>query len=434
MKIILVRPNWVGRRMILPPLGLGYIVAAAKKAGHECIIYDAWLKDETPERAAECIMVGLWPTVPDIVGVQVYQNTVEWTRHFFRCIRPLNLATKLVVGGPYVTAIGEQARVETGADAAVMGEFETDIDEHLNEIMSGKTLIKWTKWIDVNEHPFPDWDSMNLPEYWQYIYSAGAPVIGKRVGFIQRTRGCPHQCTFCASGGIIMGRRVRFRDLQNVLEEIDYLIKRWNIDELWFQDDDVTISYSRGIELFKALVPYKLHIRLQMGIRVDQLTEDMLYWMKQAGVYYAGIGIESGNPRVLKRIKKGLDQEKVLQGIRDLNRHGIQVMGFFMFGLPTETVEEAEETVQWALKSKLDHAQFSIFIPYPGSEDYDEHSDIPLPQLVKLQRKATKRFYLRPRIIWSIIKHFKWKQLKAILLHPWLWRGWINIKGLGLRK
>ncbi|MQY79841.1 MAG: radical SAM protein, partial [Bacteroidetes bacterium] len=320
MKIVLVRPNWTTRRMILPPLGLGYICAAAKRAGHECTIYDAWLKDETPYQTTLDFPWGK----AHIIGVQVYQNTVEWTREFFGYMRWwYNI--KLVVGGPYVTALKEQAREEMGADCAVIGEFETNIDQHLHEILRGKTLIEWTEWIDVNEYPFPDWDSMNLPDYWPYIYSAGVPVRGKRVGFIQRTRGCPHKCTFCASGGIIMGRRVRFRDLSNVLREVEYLKWRWNIDELWFQDDDVTINYQKALELFEALVPFKLHIRLQMGIRTDHLTDDMLLVMKQAGVYYAGIGIESGNPRVLKRVKKELDQEQVLKGIRALDKYGIQV-------------------------------------------------------------------------------------------------------------
>ncbi len=432
MKLLLIRPNWTTRRMIMPPLGLGYVVAAAQRAGHEAVIYDAWLKNASPSSAAVCLLSDMYLEAgkrPDIIGVQVYQNTWEWTREFFGYIRFCHPQIKLIIGGPYTTALGESARIQMNADAAVLGEFETDIDEHLNAIMAGKTLIEWTKWIDVNEHPFPDWDSMNLPEYWPYIYSAGAPVRGKRVGFIQRTRGCPHRCTFCASGGIIMGKRVRFRELDNVIEELEYLIKRWNIDELWFQDDDVTIDYQKGINLFEALVPYKLHVRLQMGIRTDHLTREMLYWMKKAGVYYAGIGIESGNPRVLERIKKGLNQEKVLNGIRILDKNGILVMGFFMFGLPTESRSEMEETVQWALKSRLHHAQFSIFIPYPGSEDYHERSLLPHEDLVKVQRAATLRFYMRPRIIWSFIRNFRWSQLRVIWNHPWViaWRNSVFI-------
>lgn len=421
MNILLVRPNWVTRRMILPPLGLGYACAAIKRAGHSCTIHDSWLLNEDSSVAAASVLLDT-PEY-DIIGVQVYQNTIEWTRKFFELLRPWTNA-KLIIGGPIPTALGEQARIDTGADCTVQGEFETDIDEHLAAIMEGAKIIEWKSWLDVNRYPFPDWDAMPLPPYFKYIFSAGAPVKGKRVGFVQRTRGCPHNCTFCASGGIIMGKKVRMRELGNVIEEVQYQVDKWNIDELWFQDDDVTINYRDGIELFKALAPFKIHIRLQMGIRTDHLTDEMLYWMKKAGVYYAGIGIESGVPSVLAKIKKGLNQEKVIRGIAALDAAGIQVMGFFMFGLPSETRTDMEHTIHWALKTKLHHAQFAIYIPYPGSEDYINgyKPDVPRSELLKIQRDATFRFYLRPRIILSMLRHMRWGEIKAILIHDWFWK------------
>ncbi|MCR4306912.1 MAG: B12-binding domain-containing radical SAM protein [Candidatus Yonathbacteria bacterium] len=422
MKIVLVRCNWTTRRMILPPLGLGYVSAAVKRAGHDCVIRDSWLLNESPLESANRILREHDNIA--IIGVQVYQNTIEWTREFFHWLRHRTDA-RLIIGGPIPTALGEEARLATRADCAVQGEFETDIAEHLDAIMNGATLIEWKSWLDVNEHPYPDWDAMPLPPYWPYIYSAGAPVRGKRVGFIQRMRGCPNNCTFCASGGIIMGKKVRLRNLSNVMKELEFLLSRWNIDELWFQDDDVTIKYDDAINLFRALVPYKLHVRLQMGIRTDHLTDDMIYWMKKAGVYYAGIGIESGVPRVLTQIKKGLHQQKVIQGIEKLDKAGIQVMGFFMFGLPTETTTDMDQTIQWALKTKLHHAQFAVYIPYPGSEDYRNNYQPTIPQaeLMEIQKRATMRFYLRPRIILSILRHIKWSQVKAIIHHDWVWRG-----------
>jgi anaerobic magnesium-protoporphyrin IX monomethyl ester cyclase len=424
--------------MILPPMGLMYISAAAKREGHECIIRDSWLLNESPLEAANKIL--RFDSDADYIGVQVYQNTIEWTREFFDWLRNRTDA-KLIIGGPIPTALGEEARIATGADCATQGEFETDITEHLNEIDSGVTLIPWTRWLDVNLYSFPDWGAIDLSQYWQYIYSAGAPVKGKRVGFIQRMRGCPHQCTFCASGGIIMGRKVRLRELGNVIEELDYLVKTYAIDELWFQDDDVTINYHEAIELFRALAPYKLHVRLQMGIRATNLSDEMLWFMKRAGVYYAGLGIESGVPHVLERIKKNLNQEHMIRGIRMLNEYGIQTMGFFMFGLPGESESDMETTLQWALKTKLHHAQFAVYIPYPGSEDYINgyKPSIPAETLLAMQKRATLRFYLRPRIIWSMLRHMRWGEVKAIIHHDWVWRWLLGgmdsiIKKTWLRK
>ena len=151
--------------------------------------------------------------------------------------------------------------------------------------------------------------------------------------------------------------------------------------------------------------------------------------MKRAGVYLTGIGIESGNPRVLKRIKKNINLDCMKEAIEILHRHRIITIGFFIIGLPTETREEMKDTVRYAMSTDLDHAQIGTFIPYPGSEDYNNGQRpelIDINDLIKIQRNATLRFYLRPRIIWGLIKHFRLSQLRALLIHPWV-RKWRKI-------
>ena len=254
--------------------------------------------------------------------------------------------------------------------------------------------------------------------------SVTMPTRGKRPATIQRSRGCPYHCTFCA-GHITHGYKVRIRDDDNVIAEIEYLKAKWGVDEIWFQDDNIMADRGRVSELFKRLEPLKLHIRLPNGIRTENIGYDDIADMKKAGVYFTGIGIESGNERVLKRIKKSLNLTSVKYAINTFNRLDITTSGFFMLGLPTETWAEMEDTVRFALSTKLNHAQFGIFIPYSGCEDENEHSLLPEKELIKIQRNATLRFYLRPRIIWGLIKNFHWSQVKALLEHPWFnqWRG-----------
>ncbi len=230
---------------------------------------------------------------------------------------------------------------------------------------------------------------------------------------------------------------MRIRDDDNVIAEIKYLQDRWNVDEIWFQDDNVIADYFRGLDLFRRLAPLKLHIRLPNGIRIENITKEMARAMKRAGVYFTGIGIESGNKRVLERIKKSIPSmvgeggtdhlQKVQYAINTLKNVGITTSGFFILGLPTETRAEMEDTVRFALSTKLNHAQFGIFIPYSGSEDEHEHSLLSDKELIKIQRNATLRFYMRPRIIWGLIKNFQWSQIKALLSHPWF-KKWGDIK------
>ncbi len=418
MRIVLVRPNWNVRWMIVPPLGLGYIAAAAKQAGHECVIYDAWLNN----RHSYATAVDIGAELYDIIGIQIFQDTTEWTKRFIGYIRAHSKA-KIIVGGPYVTALGDAAREEVGADVGIQGEADSNFIGMLNHIQgidAPETI--GMPFANVNLIPMPDYDSFNLSDYWPYLYPATVPVRGMRSGHITTTRGCSSHCTFCAAGTV--GHKVRFRDIDNILDEVKYLKHRYNIDEVWFQDDNILVNYVHAMTLFERLVPLKLHIRLPSGIRWEHVDYPMVKTMHKAGVYYTGMGIESGNPRVLKRIKKSIKQDKLKEAIRILVENGILVMGFFIFGLPTETREEMEDTIRYALETRLHHAQFGTFIPYPGSEDYHERSLYPHDVLMKVQKNAYLRFYLRPRIIWSFIEHFRWSQLKAIFQHPWVkqWR------------
>ncbi len=410
MKIVFVRPNVNNRFMIIPPLGLGYLAAAAKKAGHEVSIYDAYLYNTAPSRAI--IEVAL--KNPDVVGIQVYYNTIEWTREFIFLAKHLAIAShikNIIVGGPQITAFPELAK-ELGADEGISGE--------------GEYLWFGSQPFDVNSIPMPDWDSFDLPAYWKYMNTATMPIKGKRPVNIQRTRGCPFKCTFCA-GHITHGYKVRIREDDNVIAEIEYLKNKWNIDEVWFQDDNVILNYRRGIELWERLESLNIHIRLPNGIRYENVSNEMAYKMERAGVYFTGLGIESGHPRVLKRIKKSLNQQQMRNAIIKLERVGILTSGFFILGLPTETREEMEYTVLWALSTYLHYAQFGLFIPYPGSEDYNKKSLLSHNELVNISRNATLRFYLRPRIIWGLIKHFKWSQVKAIFNHRWI-KEWLKFE------
>ena len=439
MKLVLVRPNIPMRWLITPPLGIQYISAVAKKAGHDVVIHDAWLKNETPEAAAQYINYEFDTMVPPrVIGIQVFSDTVEWTREFITYLRRYNRmyfnltdGVKIIIGGPYVSAVGRNAMEETDADAAIIGEFDNYTSETLEKIIElprGKKRVYFMSRTDINKVPIPDWEAAPPSDYWPYLYSVSQPVKGKRIAVIQRTRGCPSACTFC-SAGFTLGRRVRFRDDNNVLEEIGYLQDRWNINEIWFSDDNFIVDYDRGVALFEKLAQFKnLHVRLPLGIRIENVDEKMVHAMKAANVYFTGIGIESGNARVLSRIKKRIRLDKVETAVALLNKHKITTIGFFIFGLPTETRIEMKDTVEYAMSTKLNQAQFGTFIPYPGAEDYHERPLLPEHELIKIQRNATLKFYLRPRIIWGLIKHFRFSQIKAFWTHNWI------IKWTGRRK
>ncbi len=163
MKIIFVRPNINNRFMIVPPLGLGYLATAAKKAGHEVVIWDAWLLDKLPLTAfANVAMLR-----PDVIGIQVFYDTIEWVRSFIYYLRSSWADTKVIVGGPEITAHPELTK-ELGADEGIIGEGEFEFYPNADGAEEGR--------FDVNSIPMPDWDSIDLPAYWSYMNSVTMPT------------------------------------------------------------------------------------------------------------------------------------------------------------------------------------------------------------------------------------------------------------------
>jgi radical SAM superfamily enzyme YgiQ (UPF0313 family) len=247
---------------------------------------------------------------------------------------------------------------------------------------------------------------------------------------------------------------MRYRTPRNIVDEIKHLRDRHGVDEIFFVDDNLTMSLPRAEQIFDLLIEEKVgvHWRAPNGIRIDRLTDPMIEKMARSGGYYLGVGVETGNPDVMRRIKKHLDLKLVKDRVRKLRKKKIAVSGFFMCGLIDETEEEMEDTLRFALSIPFDRAQMSNYIPYPGSEDFDtifqsndpaefekrvmefqRNDTIPpfpsvsLEKSIAFQKRFIKRFYLRPRILWSMLAHFRLSQLKAILNHPWI-RRWFDRK------
>jgi len=396
-KLLLVRPNGNNRFQIVPPLGLLYVAKAAENAGYEVTVYDAWLKNESPFRAAESIS----KTVPyiDIIGVQLYYDTVEWAGAFIGHMRHYYPGTHIVVGGPQASAFGWKAARETGADSAHIGP---------GELMFGNDIL------DI-----PAWHLINLPDYWPHMQSATVPIKGKRPAVIQTSRGCPHLCTFCA-GHVVHGRTVQMRTPESVMKEIRMLGDRFKVDEIWIQDDNFLHDRERANDIFWHMAKRSMHVRFPNGIRCEKLCEHVVYRMKNAGVYFVGIGIESGSQRVLREVKKGLRLDTVRRAVELFHRYGIMTSGFFIVGLPPEREENVKESISFACSLPLDRIQVGTWIPYPGSEDFGKVSGMDNTTLRRWQRVFTLRFYLRPRILWSLLRGLRWSQVKALFRHPFM--------------
>jgi radical SAM superfamily enzyme YgiQ (UPF0313 family) len=436
VRIALVKPFEVSDS-IQPNLGLGYL-AAALTPGNDVVIVDCILEGLGPESLA----ARLAPFVPQIVGFQVNTFTVGRTRDYLRAVRQAFPEALTIAGGPHPTVLPQETFTALGPDldlalqgeaeipfarlAALMasGPLEPDAMESIPGLVwrdgGGGIRCNATVRTDLATIPMPRWDLMPPGLYPQAPHSAFfrawpvAPLIA--------SRGCPYACTFC-SGSLIHGRTVRYRPVDSVLDEIRLLHDRYGVRELHFVDDNLTFDPEYVHRLCDGLLalPFRLPWACPNGVRLDSLDRELLDHMRKAGCYAVGLGIESGSPRILKRIRKGGNPELVPEQVARISEAGIETRGFFVLGFPTETLDEMEATVRLALELPLDFAHFMFYHPIPGTESYREivaaqgdaegvrwnastfaevaytPDGIKPRTLHRIRRHALMRFYLRPR-------------------------------------
>jgi radical SAM superfamily enzyme YgiQ (UPF0313 family) len=256
---------------------------------------------------------------------------------------------------------------------------------------------------------------------------------------ILTSRGCPYQCVYCNKS--VFGSRFRKRSAENIITEIELLIKKFGVKQIDILDDNFTLDIAHAEQILDMIIGRKLgiYITFPNGLRADRLTRRIVRKMKQAGVYKVGIGIETGDTKIMKNIKKGLDLGKVVQAIRWLRKERITVFGFFMLGLPGETPKTMQKTIDFAIMANPHIANFAITVPMPNTELYEmiknsgrfvkeekiekgyytidggyyELDNLRSKDVLQYQRKAYLNFYFRPKKIIDFIFQIKsYRELK----------------------
>lgn len=419
----------------IPSLGLSYIAAVAKQHGYPVSIIDCTLgmgHTEVIERVLR--------EKPDIVGLTCTTPTYPSVVKVALDIKAFLKDTVIVIGGAHVTAVKEEAITGTCIDVGVIGEGEETFLELIQHLETkGKDNLEQVKGLifkneekivktgirgyikNLDSIPFPARhllpplsDYRPTPASYRYL----------PLGVMITSRGCPTNCTFCDRA--VFGKQYRARSADNVMEEIKELIYRYGAREIRFFDDTLTINKSRLFEICSKLqaIQKKIKIPWTCLTKVNAVTKKMLTEMKKAGCWQVLYGIESGDPAMLKRLKKGTTIEENSQAIRWAKELGLSIRADFVVGTPGETLESLQKTLEFAIKSGVDYAHFNKFIPLPGTEIYQQlkaegyafdfsksysildHSALPYvpngikrDEFIQFLNYANKKFYLRPSYI-----------------------------------
>jgi radical SAM superfamily enzyme YgiQ (UPF0313 family) len=386
-----------------PPIGLAYLGAAAREAGHRVTIVDAvgeYIRQMLPMKGGRFLRVGLSdeeiaariPESTRVLGVTCAFSE-EWplVRGVIEALRRARPDLPIVAGGEHVTAAAEFSMRNCPAiDYCVLGEGEETLVELLESVAGLRPLdsvagIAWmeggeyrktgarSRIKDVDAIPRPAWDLIPLEAYLGGGFGYG---IGRgRSMPILATRGCPYQCTFCSSPQM-WTTRWSARDPQAVLDEIGWAIETYRADNFDFYDLTAILRKEWLREFCEGVIErgYRITWQIPSGTRSEALDGDTLPLMRRAGCSYFAYAPESGSPAVLARIKKKVRLERMKDSMRAAVAAGISTKCNMIFGFPGETRKELMESVRfvWNLASVgVADVNIGPFCPYPGSELFD---------------------------------------------------------------
>lgn len=378
---------------------------------------------------------------PDDAGITfttpLYNEALEISRR----IKGLGPQIRVIGGGPHASAQPKETLLESTLDGIVVGEGEQAVVEMFIDEKPWHDILGLTYKDDghiVSNGPRPlirDLDTLPMPAWslfdsQRYICSK---IISRAnpVAAIETSRGCPFGCIYCSKA--VFGRKVRFKSPERVVREIEALLAL-GFREVHIIDDLFTADLNRAKRICDLIVERGLHFPWQLpnGIRVTHVDQEFVAKAGRAGCYSIGLGVESGSQQLLDNVDKRHTLEQCRQAVKVIQNQGLEVVCFFIIGLPGETKETMEATINFACELDPDFAKVTIMFPLPGTPLFErlmkegrllttdwalysyhygepvfEHWTLDAETLARYYHRFYRRFYLRPRYVF--------KRLRAVL-------------------
>lgn len=400
-----------------PPLGLLYLSAWLKKAGHEVSVFDSTFCSPADFRR------DLEKARPDLVGIYSNVITRDISLEMLKTARELKLP--VVLGGPDPSGDGEEY-LRSGALAVVRGEGEQTMEELLARIekdglesdfddIPGLLLKTNGSFTDtgardriphLDELPHPDRDAIDMAHYidaWtnRHGYSSVSLIT---------SRGCPYRCSWCSKE--IFGNTYRQRSPQNVIDELKQIIDTYQPGQLWFADDVLTLNRRWILEFTRAMKDEGLATPFECLARVDRVDEEILEGLREAGCFRVWYGAESGSEKIIKAMRKDFTVEKAQHSISLTMEKGLEAGLFILIGYPGEKVADLAKTLKMIRRLKPHYCGGSVAFPLQGTPFYNEVEHLLAPDYA-WSRRNENRLSFRGRYPSS----FYWFAVR--LLHNW---------------
>ncbi|MBN2368725.1 cobalamin-dependent protein [Candidatus Woesearchaeota archaeon] len=438
MKIMLINPNSKKPDsieelpMITPPINMMYVAQILENNSYKAKITDAFAEGISSDE----ILKRIKKNSPDMIGFPLYSSDLSYMHRLTSSIKNQDENVKIFFAGHHASALNKEVMTQfPDIDFIIRGEGEYPT-LNLVEALEKKSPLEKVNGVSFREgkkirhtpeeKPVKDLDRIPIPSRKLIDPKLYYSKLSKRnkVDVLITSRGCPYRCTFCAKLNQSF-RSYRTRSINSVIDELN-LIRETGTDGVEIYDEIFTMKKQRALDIMRSIRREKMDFEFRIRTRVTHIDKEILTSLRKAGCSTISYGVESGSQRVLDAIKKDISPRLVEKAFEKTERHGMNVLGFFMIGNKADTPETIRQTISFAKKLNPLFATFGVLHPYPGTVDYLEAKknntlqgeyapNKPMPwiklpwtksieELYRFSDQAYNEYYKRPRYIGKFLK------------------------------
>jgi len=357
--------KFVSKMIAMPPMYAIYVYSIIKNKGHE-VNYTRNINDHSQIQEADYIIMPTsiiaHETENKVLNLILKQNKKVFLIGIFGNVmknKYKNINSFVVKGEPenfFLNLIYEKEKIN------LYFQDESDERNSLNGMVP-----------NLDDLPFPDWED----------YVKKHPLKNNFVGFnskiaipLSASRGCPYSCFHYCTYPLQQGRKVRYRSVLNIVDEIKHWIKKLNTNKFMFRDPVFSINRKFTVSFCEQIIKENLKIEFLIETHLKNLDDELINLLKLAGLKMVYVGVESSSSNVLKGINRfTIDNDQQYQTIKKLKENGIIIKSMFMLGMPDDSIETIKETIEYSKFLPNQLVQFSVFTPYPGTPAYNDFKD-----------------------------------------------------------